>query len=237
MISRLNLSALRGSEGFTLIETLIALLLLGLVVGSLASISAEWLRNWKRVLVHARSSEKIAIALDRLVLDLSAAQYVSVSPETRIPFFQGDEKSITFVRSAIGPNGSRGLEFVRIAEINDNRGPALVRTRAPFTPRVDRNLSIERIPFVDPVVLLRSPLHIIFGFARSDGKWQRTWSYAGILPSAVRFVVLNEDADRTTLISTAVRIQVDTMAPQSEPVNEPQTTTARASSNDTGRTQ
>jgi general secretion pathway protein J len=237
LISRLRLNALRGSEGFTLIETLIAVLLLGLVVGSLASISAEWLPNWKRVLVRARSSEKIAIALDRLVSDFSAVQYVSVSPETRIPFFQGDEQSITFVRSAIGPNGGRGLEFVRIAEITDSRGPALVRMRASFTPRVDRNLSIERIPFVDPVVLLRSPLHIMFGFARHDGRWLRTWPYAGILPSAVRFVVRNEDADRTTLISTAVRIQVDTMAPQAEPVNEPQTTTASASPNDAGRAQ
>lgn len=227
---------LRGAEGFTLIEMLVALLILGLVVGSLASISAEWLPNWKRGLVRARSSERIAIALDRLVSDLSAAQYVSLSRQKRLPLFQGDERSVTFVRSAIGPNGSRGLEIVRIAVITDSRGPALVRMRAPFTP-ADGDLSVERIPFVDPVVLLRSPLHVTFGFAGYDGKWLKNWRNAGILPTAVRFVVQNEDRDRTTLISTATRIHVDTMAPQAEQVNETGAATASASPNDAGRTQ
>jgi general secretion pathway protein J len=140
------------------------------------------------------------------------------------------------VRSAIGPNGSRGLEIVRIAEIADSRGPALVRMRAPFTPRVDEDLSIQRIPFVDPVVLLRSPLHLSFGFAGYDGKWLKSWSVAGTLPVAVRFVVRSEDADRATLVSTSTRIHVDTMAPQPEQVNE-SSAAASASLNDAGRTQ
>jgi general secretion pathway protein J len=231
-----------GSAGFTLIETLIALLLLSLVVGSLASISAEWLPNWKRGLVRAKTSEKIAIALDRLVADLSEAQYVSMSRQKRLPLFQGEEQSVTFVRSAIGPNGSRGLEIVRIAEISDSRGPALVRMRAPFTPRADGDLAIERIAFTDPVVLVRSPLHISFGYAGYDGKWMRNWRLGGILPTAIRFVVRNDNGDRASLISTAVRIHVDTMAPQPDQVTEPQApataaTTASASPNDTGRTQ
>lgn len=219
----------RGEAGFTLIETLIALVLLGLVLGSLASISGQWLPSWKRELVRARSSEKIAITLDRLVSDLSAAQYVSVSPQSMVPFFQGNEQSVTFVRSAIGPNGSRGLEFVRIAEITDSRGPALVRMRAPFTSRADRDLSIERIAFADPVVLLRSPLHLRFGYARNDGKWLRTWPYAGILPNAVRFVVRNENPDQTALISTAARIHVNMMAPRPGEVREDPAGTASMS--------
>jgi general secretion pathway protein J len=237
LISRSRQSALRGTEGFTLIETLVAVLLLGLVVGSIAAISAEWLPSWKRVLVRARSSERVAIALDRLVSDLSAAQPVSVSSQARMPFFQGDEHSVTFVRSAIGPNGNRGLEFVRIAEITDSRGPALVRMRAPFVPRLDGDLSIERITFVDPVVLLRSPLHVMFGFARNDGKWLRTWPYAGILPNGVRFVVRNQDADSTTLISTAASIHVNMMAPRPDEVKETPATTASTSTNGAGATQ
>lgn len=234
-----------GCEGFTLIETLVALLLLGLVVGSLASISAEWLPNWKRGLLRARTSEKIAIALDRLVADLSQAQYISMSRQKRLPLFQGEEQSVTFVRSALGPNGSRGLEIVRIAEISDSRGPALVRMRAPFTPRADGDLAIERIPFADPVVLVRSPLHITFGYAGYDGKWTRKWGLAGILPTAIRFMVRDDNGDRASLISTAVRIHVDTMAPQPDQVTEPQAatttataaTTASASLNGAGGTQ
>lgn len=228
-------NALRGADGFTLIETLIALLLLALVVGSLAAISAEWLPNWKRGLVRARSSERIAIALDRVVRDLSAAEYVPMS-RNRIPLFQGDEQSVTFVRPAIGPNGSRGLEVVRIAEISDSRGPALVRMRAPFAPRTDRDLSIERIAFSDPVVLLRSPLHISFGYARNDGKWLRTWPYAAILPTAVRFIVRDDGAGRAAIISTATRIHADAMTPESGQASET-VSTASAPSNGAGATQ
>jgi general secretion pathway protein J len=234
MIRRLRPGTPSGVEGFTLVETLMALLLLGLVVSLLASVTAEWLPNWKRGLLRARLSEKVAIALDRLVTDLSAAQYVSVDRQNRVPLFYGDERSVAFVRSAVGPNGSRGLEIVRISENADDIGPALVRMRAPFKPY---DLSVEQIPFVEPVVLLRAPLHVTFGFAGSDGKWQKTWHNAGRLPTAIRFVVRN-DADRSALISTAARINVDMMAP-SEISETPASTAAAASatSNPTGATQ
>jgi general secretion pathway protein J len=214
MMRKLRADATKGIEGFTLLETLIALLLLGLVASMLASVTAEWLPNWKRGLVRARLSEKAAIALDRLVTDLSAAQYVSLTRQGGAPLFDGDEQSVTFLRSAIGPNGSRGLEIIRIAEITDDIGPALVRMRSPFKPYDNADFSIRQIPFAEPVVLLRAPLHITFGFANSEGKWQKTWRNAGTLPTVVRFLVRDDNADRTALISTAARINVDMMAPR-----------------------
>jgi general secretion pathway protein J len=203
----------------------------------LASVTAEWLPNWKRGLARARLSEKAAIALDRLVADLSAAQYVSVSRQGRVPLFDGDERSVTFVRSAIGPNGSRGLEIVRLAEITDDIGPALVRMRAPFMPHPDGDLAIEKIRFAEPAVLLRAPLHITFGFAGYDGKWLKKWRGSSLLPTAVRFVVSNEDADRAALISTATRIHVDLMAPRAEEVRETPANAASASLSTTGAAQ
>jgi general secretion pathway protein J len=211
----------QADAGFTLIEVVVAVALMGLIVGTLATVTAQWLPNWKRGLLRAQRNEQVAIALDRLVADLSAAEFVSPNRLTRVPLFQGDEQAVTFVRSAVGPNSSPGLEIVQIAEIADGRGPALVRMRAPFIPLSSGDPSLEPIPFADPVVLLRAPLRIAFAYAGPDGKWMKFWRNAGDLPTEVRFVVRDADADRGALISTATRIHVDMMAPRPDQVDEP----------------
>ena len=219
---------LHAEGGFTLIEMLIALTLVGLVMGSLATITAEWLPSWKRGLVRAQINEKAAIALDRLVADLAAAQYVWPSRQNKSPLFYGDEESVTFVRSAISPNGGRGLEIVRIAEVTDSHGRALVRMRAPFIPLPGGDMSIEQVTFADPVVLVREPVRIGFGYAGPDGKWMKAWRNAGALPSGVRFVVRDDSRGSASLISTATRINVDMMAPLPEQGNEPAPDLAKA---------
>jgi general secretion pathway protein J len=218
----------QAEGGFTLIEMLIALTLLGLVMGSLATITAEWLPSWKRGLVRAQTNEKAAIALDRLVADLSAAQFIWLNRQNKSPLFHGDEESVTFVRSALSPNGGRGLEIVRIAELTDSHGRALVRMRAPFIPMPGGDISVEQLKFADPVVLVRAPVRITFGYAGPDGKWMKTWRNTGALPTGVRFVVKDESRGSAALISTATRINVDMMAPQPEPGSDPAPDPAKA---------
>src|SRR5271154_4004143 len=55
-----------GEGGFTLIETLVALALMGLVLSALANITAQWLPNWNRGLDRIQRSELISIALQRI---------------------------------------------------------------------------------------------------------------------------------------------------------------------------
>jgi general secretion pathway protein J len=210
----------RSDGGFTLFEVLVAIALMGLVVGTFATIAAQWLPNWRNGLLRAQRTERLAIALDRLVTDLSSAQFIAPNRMNRRPLFQGDENSVTFVRTAVGPNGRRGLELVQIAEIADGRGVALVRMRAPFVPLASEDGSVEQTSFADPVVLLRAPLRIAFAYASPDGTWLKSWRKAGVLPIAVRFVVRDEADNSSALISTATRIHVDMMAPQPEQVNE-----------------
>jgi general secretion pathway protein J len=209
----------RDDGGFTLFEVLVAIALMGLIVGTFATLAAQWLPNWKSGLLRAQRSERLAIALDRLVADLSSAQFIAPNRLNRRPLFQGDERSVTFVRTAVGPNSRQGLELVQIAEITDGRGVALVRMRAPFVPLAGDDVSVERISFADPVVLLRAPFRIAFAYASPDGKWLKSWRKSGALPIAVRFVVRDEADNSNSLISTATRIHVDMMAPQPEQVD------------------
>ena len=221
--------ARQGEAGFTLLEVVVTIALMGLIVGALATVTGQWFQTWKRSLLRVQRNEKVAIALDRLVTDLSAALYVSPERLSKSPAFRGDEKSVLFVRSAIGPNGASGLEFVQIAEITDSLGPALVRMRAPFTLLPSSGAAI---PFSDPVVLLRAPFRIAFAYAAPDGKWVKAWRNSGDLPSGVRFVVRDESAKPAATISTATRIHVDMMAPQPDPVSEPDAGTAKPSQSD-----
>ncbi|MCP3401794.1 type II secretion system protein J [Bradyrhizobium sp. CCGB20] len=209
----------RAEQGFTLFEALVAVALMGLILGTLASVTSQWLPSWNRGIVRAQRNEQVAIALDRLAADLSAADYVARGRDS-VPLFSGTEQGIIFVRSVLGPNGNPGLEIVRIAETNSDRGPVLVRTRAPFVLLPDGDPHADLVRFVDPVVLLRAPFRIAFAYADVDGKWINQWRGSGELPAAVRFDV--RDVERGTVLSSATRIHVEMRAPRPDPSSQPE---------------
>lgn len=198
----------QAEAGFTMFEALVAIALMGLILGALASVTAQWLPGWARGLFQVQRNEQLAIAFDRLTADLSAAEFV---PANNL-LFEGSERRVTFVRQAVGPNSRRSLEIVQIAEIADARGPVLVRTRAPFTLLA----AGDPIPFADPVVLLRPPFRVAFAYADAAGAWQTSWRKE--LPAGVRIVV--RDVERGLAISTATRIRAERQAPRTDPVDE-----------------
>src|ERR1700688_3287692 len=120
-----------GEDGFTLIETLVALALTGLVLSALANITSQWLPNWNRGIDRIQRSESIGLALQRIGAALAAAEYVPANREQRQPLFDGSELSVMFVRTAFGPDARPGLEVVRIGETTDRQGLVTVRSRAP----------------------------------------------------------------------------------------------------------
>ncbi|NJL50449.1 MAG: prepilin-type N-terminal cleavage/methylation domain-containing protein [Blastochloris sp.] len=200
--------------GFTLIEALVAMTLMGIVLGALGTITAQWLPNWSRGLARVQRNEQLAIALDRLVADLSAAVAVSPNRDDSKPLFEGNEVGVVFVRPAIGPNTGPGLELVRISETADRAGRVIVRERAPFYPLPAADALAASISFADPVVLIRAPYRVRFAYAGSDGVWNNTWRSS--LPAAVRFTVFDASTDRVAGASTATRIHVQKSAPHPE---------------------
>ncbi len=214
----------RAEDGFTLFEALVALALMGLIMGALASVTGQWLPGWNRGIIRAQRNEQVAVALDRLTADLSAADYVTRSDN--LPLFRGSEQGVMFVRSVLGPNGRPGLEIVRISEINDRSGPALVRMRAPFVLLRAGDPRADQIPFADPVVLLRMPYRISFAYAGVEGKWGGRWLNSGELPASVRFDI--RDVERGTVISSAARIHVEKGAPRPDSSTQQEATPAQS---------
>jgi general secretion pathway protein J len=198
--------------GFTLIETLLSTALLLLILTLLASVTTQWLPNWNRGFAVAQRNEHLALGLERIVADLSAAEFIQSAGEPKRLMFDGTITSIAFVRSAVGPNTQRGVEFVRLAEIGDDRGPMLVRATAPFVPLPAVEGELGRLRFAEPVVLVRQPYRVQFAFAGADRQWRTVWQDADRLPSAIRVTVRDGITGRTLQLSTAARIHVNAPA-------------------------
>ena len=200
----------RGDEsGFTLIESLVALALMGLVLSALANITAQWLPNWNRGLDRIQRSEMIGITLQRIADDLASAQYVPVGGDEKKPLFTGSEQSVIYVRTAIGPNAGPGLDVVRLSEKKDRDGLATVRSRAAFRPMPPEAAS-DQLHFSEPVLLLRAPYQLFFAYAGEDQSWQSTWQDSEKLPAKVRLTVRDSSNART--VSTVASIHVQSLA-------------------------
>ena len=204
-----------GEAGFTLIETLAAMVLMGLIISALAAVTAQWLPNWNRAFAGIQRSESVSIALDRISADIGASEFVIPDRQAKTVLFDGSELSLTFARESLGPNARPGLDVIRINETSDRDGLALVRSRAALLP------GTEAAPnFADPVVLLRAPYRVSFSYAGSDRAWKNTWRDAKALPAAVLLTVRDSVTGRTLPISRIAVIHisasVETVCAQAE---------------------
>jgi general secretion pathway protein J len=194
--------------GFSLIEAMATLALTATIIVALSSVAGQWLPNWRRGFVDLQRADLLGIGLERLVDDLSAAEYVTRSSGDAAPLFEGDASSVMFVRSAIGPDAYPHLEVVRLAEIKEDRGLATVRTRARFAPTAPKPPGAQAIAFGDPVTLIRAPFHISFAYAGPDRVWLPSWQGRKQLPEAVRISVRDTVANRVLAASTVARVRV-----------------------------
>jgi general secretion pathway protein J len=212
-----------GEAGFTLIEVLMATLLMTVILGALATVTAQWLPNWNRGMARVQRAERLAIGIERIAADLSVAEMIPLNADAKTPLFDGAELSVTFVRTAVGPNARPGLEIIRLIEKADDRGLALVRERAPFAPMP----ADAQIRFADQVVLIRSPLRVTFSYAGPDQVWQPAWRGQKQLPDMIRISVRDIATGRVLAVSSAAIVHVNAPAECARAKNAVQCLTAR----------
>jgi general secretion pathway protein J len=200
--------ALAGQAGFTLIEVLVATLLMTVILAALATVTAQWMPNWNRGMARVQRAERLALGLDRIVADLSVAEMVPINGDAKVPLFEGAELAVTFVRTAVGPNTRPGIEIVRLAEKADEQGLAMVRERVPFVP-MPRDAQIR---FADQVVLIRSPFRVTFAYAGPDQVWQPEWRDQPQLPEKIRIAVRDAATGQVLRVSSAAIVHPNAWA-------------------------
>jgi general secretion pathway protein J len=201
-----------NQAGFTLIEALVALALTGLLLSALATLTAQWLPAWNHGFDRIQNNEQVAIAMQRIAADLSAAEYIPPDGKHKKPLFDGAPLSVTFVRTALGPNVGIGLDIVRIGETTDQGRMVTVRTRAPFAPFPPGVSPSEQIHATDPVVLLRAPLRLSFVYAGPDHIFRDDWHDQDKLPTAIMLTLRESTSERVLAVSTVTPIHVNTPA-------------------------
>jgi general secretion pathway protein J len=197
-----------GEAGFTLIEVLMATLLMTVILGALATVTAQWLPNWNRGMARVQRAERLAIGIERIAADLAVAEMLPINGSSKTPLFEGSELSVTFVRTAVGPNARPGLEIIRLIEKADDQGLALVRERTPFAPMP----TDAQIRFADQVVLIRSPFRVTFSYAGPDQVWQPVWRGQKQLPDMVRIAIRDVATGRVLSVSSAAIVHVNAPA-------------------------
>jgi general secretion pathway protein J len=199
---------LADQAGFTLIEVLMATLLMTVILAALATVTSQWLPNWNRGMARVQRAERLALGLERIAADLSVAQMIPINADAGAPLFEGSELAVTFVRTAVGPNARPGLEIVRFAEKADDQGLAMVRERTPFTPIP----TDAQIAFVDQVVLVRQPYRVTFSYAGPDQVWQPNWRGRKQLPDLIRIAVRDAASGQMLAVSSAAIVHVNAPA-------------------------
>lgn len=194
--------------GFTLVEALLATALMGAILAAIATVTAQWLPNWNRGFARVQGSETLAVGLERIVADLAAAEFIPAGAGISQPVFDGTELSVTFLRTAIGPNTRPGLELVRIMEAGGDQGLTTVRTRARFLPVGRDGVSVQPAP-ANPVVLVRAPYRVTFSYAGPDRIWRNVWRGEAELPKAIRVHLRDATTDRTLTVSTATLVHAE----------------------------
>jgi general secretion pathway protein J len=215
--------ALADQAGFTLIEVLVATLLMTVILAALATVTAQWMPNWNRGMARVQRAERLALGLDRIVADLTVAEMVPINGAAKVPLFEGSELAVTFVRTAAGPNTRPGLEIVRLVEKADSQGLALVRERAPFLP-MPRDAQIR---FADQVVLIRAPFRVTFSYAGPDQVWQPEWRGQMQLPEKIRIAVRDGATGQMLSMSSVSIVHADAWAECARAKNATACLTAR----------
>ena len=210
--------------GFTLIEVLVATLLMTVILAALATVTSQWLPNWNRGMARVQRAERLAMGLERIAADLSVAEMVPIDGDAKVPLFEGSELAVTFVRTAVGPNARPGLEIIRFMEKADDQGLALVRERVPFAPMS----SDAQIRFADQVVLIRLPFRVTFSYAGPDQVWQPDWHGQMQLPDRIRIAVRDSATGQVLSVSSATIVHVNAWAQCARAKNPVTCLTARS---------
>jgi general secretion pathway protein J len=198
---------MRRSRGFTLLEVLIALSIVGMLVtiafGGLRVAMAAWRQGEDRAEAH-QHVRAVAYTLSRA---LGAAYPYrgtqGLSPEL-VVLFGGADKRLEFVTQAAPLPLQAPIAFTAVViALDDGNEPGLV---------VRQRALPNRDPFTQGEIVMRDPgvTSLAFKFLTDDGDWVDTWNgqEAKTIPRAIQLrlgVTVNGRAQTLPPISVSVR--------------------------------
>ena len=193
------------NRGFTLLEVLVALMLLVILSGALYGTYFSLMRGRETAVAKMDARRELSTTLDLLHRELSAAYFNTAN--TRLHFVVEDrdyfgKPASTLDFTAIAPPRSDGLtasDQVRLTY------KAMEKEQKLQLARQARDLYVTIDPLPYPQML---ELEGFLVECYDGGKWVRTWDTkfnAAGLPKAVRITLMVKEGDKTVQFSTIAK--------------------------------
>lgn len=193
----MNAPARPSEGGFTLIEALATLLLTGLMLSAITTLTGQWLGGWNRGAARLERSEGLAVAFDRIARDVGGAIPMASPIRPGAVTFVGEPASLIFVHQSIDPGAPAGLEVVRLFAGRDGR---LMRERGVYDPETP----LEGIAVREAVGVTRESYGIAFSYLDDLGAWSPDWN-SPKPPAALRVRLRPLAGGRDVIASFPVR--------------------------------
>lgn len=201
-----------SARGFTLVEILVALVLLGLLAAMVTGGLRFGIRAWESG--ERRADDLTTIQSVQALLDGMVTQAAPVpNLDTDLPDFVGTPDELDFIGPLPAHLGMGGLFRIRLKSLASNRARDLAMWWIPHHPEITPD------DFADetPTLLIGGAESIRFEYFGSDdprtpGRWSDTWRDMPTLPQLVRIDVIfdRDDPRRWPQMVVAPRISLDT---------------------------
>ncbi len=166
-----------SDRGFTLLELLISVAILGLVAVVIGSSVRLGIRTWERGESGIEASQRLRVLSDRLAQEVKSAYpyIIDVEGEERVAFHGGPD-SLWFVTALTGP-AEGGLKWVSYSVMD-----GALTTREGRLP--DKRL-LEKVGEKGDI-LDRAVHGFSLEYLSSAGRWEEAWDLREELPRAVK---------------------------------------------------
>lgn len=199
----------RGARGFTLLELMIGLALLGLIVTLLFAGLQLTLRGWDEAETAGERANRMRLVQALLLRELAAVYPYrwKNSPDMNLAF-SGAADSLRFVSSTPPRSGPGGLNLVELSFGSSAQGKRLLMRRQ-IPAREQRDF--DRLEEEDSVVLLDGLEGAAFEFFGSDTpaarpSWRDRWEDTQRLPRLVRISLRARDHPAWPDVVVALRV-------------------------------
>lgn len=192
MMTRTKLRQIQLSEqGFTLIEVLIGLALLGIMMVLIFSVLRTGARSWEGGEKRTTQSSQMLIVSNflRTRLTETRALFDDFSEDERLFAFQGSEDELRMVSALPASTGRGGLRLFTLAIAKDGRQKNLSIALKRFYPSFD---DVEEE--IEDVVVVENIEKIQLSYFGSDDPgddpdWQKDWEEKQTLPFMVKIEI------------------------------------------------
>lgn len=201
----------RSAAGFTLLEMLIAITLLGIMMTLLFGSLRTCVRSWE-------AGERLAAKTGRLAVIHSFIRgYLSnampliddISEEDPVFSFKGTERNVQFVSALPASAGRGGLYLFNLDLVVQGREKALVLTLRPFYPLFDDAEEVK-----EEVVILENVEDMKLAYFGEDTdldeefRWHESWEERNALPKLVQVEISVEGEPAWPTLYAAPRLDV-----------------------------